>query len=242
MKGRNILLFVICVAVGIAISMQSKVTRGSYEFVSAEIVADDTLAIAQETAEIEQLYGLIEEASDKLNSYEISSNSGIDIKNPLLTEIESLKTYSGLKDMEGEGVIVVIDDGTRDLFEGEDPSNIIVHDIDILTIVNDLKIAGAEVVSINGERILDTTEVNCSGHTVRINNKFSAQPFIIKAIGNPKMLHAAITAPGTYGELLREYGLILKVNKSLNLKIRKHTEGIEYRYLQPYEEIPHEVS
>ena len=93
--------------------------------------------------------------------------------------------------------------------------------MDILRLVNDLKIAGAEAISINGQRLLSNSEINCAGHTIRINNQFLLSP-CYKAIGNPKVLEAALVAPGSYGELLKQYGIYIKVDTSMNVQIPRY--------------------
>ena len=62
----------------------------------------------------------------------------------------------------------------------------IIHDEDLLRVLNELCAAGAEAISINDQRIVATTEVRCAGPTVSVNNVRSAPPYVIKAIGNPK--------------------------------------------------------
>lgn len=45
----------------------------------------------------------------------------------------------------------------------------LVHDMDIMQVINDIKNSGAEAISINGQRVVDKTEIYCSGAFLRIN-------------------------------------------------------------------------
>lgn len=236
MKFKNILFFLFCILIGLLISIQSRIITGSFLYISPKILQEYDNSIKTEKMEIEQMKILISEKQKKLDAYQSFSGESDSILSTMTQELNKIKLISGFTDVQGEGVIITLDDGTRELYQGEDPNDILVHDIDLLTIINDLKVAGAEAISINGQRIINNSEINCSGHSVRINNQFFAQPFIIKAIGAPKTLESAISAPGTYGELLREYGLILNVNKSINIRIAKYSEGNNYKFLKTVEE------
>ncbi len=235
MKIKTIFLLLFCILIGLLISIQSRMITGSFLYISPKVLQDYETSIKTEKMEMEQIKSLIIEKQNKLNEYTGYEESD-NILSAMNQELKRLKLISGFMDIKGEGVIVLLDDGTRDLYQGENPNDILVHDIDLLTIINDLKVAGAEAISINGQRLISNTEINCSGHSVRINNQFFAQPFIIKAIGNPKTLESALSAPGTYGEFLREYGLILNVNKSINIHISKYSEGKDYKFLKTVEE------
>jgi uncharacterized protein YlxW (UPF0749 family) len=114
----------------------------------------------------------------------------------------------------------------------ENPNDILVHDADLLLIINELKTAGAEVISINGQRIVDESSISCSGYTVRINGQFHARPFIIRAIGDGSRMSAALIGPGGYGTLLKDWGLVFKVTLSDQINIPAYTENRFYKYMR----------
>lgn len=231
MKIRKILLFLLCILIGLLITIQSRVISGSFLYVSPKTIQDYKVSIDNQHKENESIQVAIQDKKEQLEQYLESPEKGEEIVKSAEKELTELKMMSGVMDVYGDGIIIVLDDGTRELFPGEDPLDIIVHDVDILKIINELRLAGAEAISINGQRVINTTEINCSGHSIRINNQFFAQPFFIKAIGNPNMMEAAIMSPGGYGELLLTYGLIVDVDKVINLRINKHGESIEFKYL-----------
>ncbi|QXM05823.1 DUF881 domain-containing protein [Crassaminicella indica] len=230
----NILM--LCIIVGLLFALQFKNVKGQYEYVPLKVIHDYKVLIERENKEIKNLKDMIADRENKIEEYEKIQEEGGKFKEALLKELKEEKFRSGFMDMEGPGIILTLDDGTRELEEGEDPNDVLVHDLDILSIINDLKVAGAEAISINGQRLLANSEISCGGHSMRINNQFFAQPFIIKAIGDPKKLEAALTAPVSTGELLKMYGLYVEVNTSLNIKIPKYSEEINFRYLKVSEE------
>ena len=64
---------------------------------------------------------------------------------------------------EGTGVEITVKDDPQATNIGifEDISDHIVHDADLRALVNDLKNAGAEAISINGQRLVNTTAITC---------------------------------------------------------------------------------
>ena len=69
----------------------------------------------------------------------------------------------GLTNLEGTGVEITVKDDPQATNIGifEDISDHIVHDADLRALVNDLKNAGAEAISINGQRLVNTTAITC---------------------------------------------------------------------------------
>ena len=132
--------------------------------------------------------------------------------------------------MTGPGVEIVLDDGVRELHPWEHPNDLLVHDLDLLYVINDLKEAGAEIISVNGQRIVDTSSITCSGYTVRINDRFYGKPFRINAIGDGSRMSAALIGPGGYGTLLKEY-VIFKIAISDDIKIPAYNGDRTYKYM-----------
>lgn len=141
-------------------------------------------------------------------------------------ESEQLQMIIGELDLRGPGVVVFISDGVRELGSGESPNNLLVHDIDIRAILDDLRNAGAEAISVNDERILlEHSEIRCVGPTILVNDKLFAPPFIVKAIGNRKLLEASLNAPQSALDLLRGWGLQIEVSTSMYVEIPKYKGG-----------------
>jgi uncharacterized protein YlxW (UPF0749 family) len=231
----NVLLFAILI--GFSVSLQVKNVKGEYQYVPLRVIHDYKIAIESEQKEIENLYKTLQDKKNQVIEYERIKETGGDIEDAMLQELNEQKLIAGFVDVEGPGVILVLNDGTRELFEGEDPNAVLVHDMDVLTLLNDLKEAGAEAISINGQRVLATSEMTCAGYTIRINNQVFAQPFIIKAIGDPKTLEASLKAPGSHAQILKDfYGLYIEVNTVLNMKIDKFSEDINQHYLTEVKE------
>ncbi len=61
---------------------------------------------------------------------------------------------------------------------GEEYNLDIVHDVDVLRIINDWRGGRAEAISINGQRVLSVTEIKCGGPIIRVNGKGLVAPFL----------------------------------------------------------------
>lgn len=88
----------------------------------------------------------------------------------LVHELEQLSITAGLTDLEGPGVAVVLEDSSSANVTG-DEADYLIHDSDLLSVINELRSAGAEAISLNGERILATSEIRCTGAVVTVNGR-----------------------------------------------------------------------
>lgn len=231
-KFKSILLIVIFMLTGLMVTLQFKSVGTDYSFITIKTMSDLQNEVKRERDEVNQIQMLIESQEAKLRNYEDAIASDGSIQEVLLQDIEHMKIHGGFYDLEGPGVMVLLSDSERELYEGEDPNNVIVHDADVLTIMNDLRIAGAEALSINGQRVLSTSEIQCAGATITINQFTYAQPFVIKAIGNPDVLNAAIRAPNTYAWELKEvYGLRVESHVSERVRIPRYHGQRQLQYI-----------
>src|SRR5262249_10223650 len=59
-------------------------------------------------------------------------------------------------------------------------------------VVNALWRGGANAVTIQGQRVISTTGIKCSGSTIQLQGVPYPQPFVIEAVGDPADLTRAI--------------------------------------------------
>ena len=135
----------------------------------------------------------------------------------------------GLSEVTGPGVTVTLSDSKKDISSALDPSSLVVHDLDVLSVINELQNAGAEAISINDQRIVPTTGIICGGNIIDINKEKVGAPFVIKAIGLPEQL-AALSRPGGYLETLKGYSIGVELKKSNNITIPKYSGTLTYNY------------
>jgi len=179
-------------------------TEMDYDFIRLETVEAFNVEISDTKEEIEALEDYIEQKKYQIEEYQEALRDGT-LEEVLASEVRKQKVNSHLTDLKGPGITVTLEDSDRELDEGEDPNNLIIHDLDVLNILNDLRRAGAEALAINGQRVTSQTQIKCQGATITVNDVTYGQPFVIEAIGDPDTLNAAINAPTSYAYILREY-------------------------------------
>lgn len=236
MKKDNpkIILTLFSIIVGIFIATQIKMKLETYAPVtlkSLQSTKAEIVAINNEISELNKIIKIKEEELSLLENIAKGDDNIIDI---LKEDIKYNKVHSGQTALKGPGIVITMYDNPEERIEGFDINDDVIHDVDILNILNDLRISGAEAISINGERVLATSEINCNGPTISINGRRSATPFIIKAIGDPKLLYASVIAPGTYGDILKSvYHIGFEVEVQDSIVIPAYTRIFNFKFAKP---------
>lgn len=145
-------------------------------------------------------------------------------------ELERLNLLAGTSEVYGPGLEIVLDDSTSTKKVGENPNLYIVHDEDLLRILNELRAAGAEAISVNDQRIGAMSELRCAGPTVSINNVRSAPPYVIRAVGDPKTMASALRLRGGVVDTFAFWGINVKIKDDSRIVVpaQKATRAFEY--------------
>lgn len=215
-KGRNVMIIsigAIALILTMVIFIQFKTVK------ETDITAIETMREAELRTELsnwkakyDEISAKLEETEDKISNYrnDIENNE----KNSKLLDQEYADTeeYLGYTDVQGEGIQVVLDDTEYKQ----------VQSSDILSLVNELRLAGAEAISINDERVVSTTEiVNVDTRFVIVNGKRVVAPFTIKAIGDKKYLESAISIKGGYIDEIKAKEITINYSVEDKLTINK---------------------
>ena len=181
------------------------------------------------SAERDGLAEQVEQLQGELALYREQAASGQAGSEALRAELDQLEITAGLTDVEGPGVTVILEDSASANLTG-DEADYLIHDSDLLSVINELRSAGAEAISLNGERILATSEVRCTGAVVTVNGRRYAAPYIIFAIGDPDTLYSALTMRSGVADVLSQWGITVKVTASDLLLIPKYNGSVDYEY------------
>lgn len=105
----------------------------------------------------------------------------------------------------GPAVTVVLTDAPASVQPaGVDPDLLVVHQQDIQAVVNALWAAGAEAMTIQGQRVSSRTGIKCVGNTVVLHGVPYAPPYRITAIGDVPALERGLRE-SDYLRLYRTY-------------------------------------
>ena len=233
MKKKNIAitLGIMCFVLTIAIIVQIKTINDANKVIGADVNSELKTEVLRWKEKYEKAYSDLEELENILEEKRelATSNDSSSIK--LQEELKTLNALIGSIDVKGEGVVITLADNstvtnqTIGIFENI--SDYLIHDTDLIMLVNELKNAGAEAISINDERIISTTSITCDGTVVQVNGNKISSPFTIKAIGSPALILGAIQRTGGLLEELYAYGLVSSVVEQSDIIIYKYSGVIE---------------
>ncbi|MET9020125.1 DUF881 domain-containing protein [Actinopolymorpha sp. NPDC004070] len=199
---------VVLVVFGLMLAVAAVQTRHFAPEVEKE-KADLIVRIRAEAARNDRLRtragALQEEVSGLQSDILASTTTGKDLS----AQLDALEVIAGTGRVRGPGLRLTIDDAPDDQVSGGDGAEGRILDIDLQQTVNGLWAAGAEAVSVNGERLTAMTAIRGADKSITVDYRPLARPYVVEAIGDPKALEARFTeSPG--GEWL------------LNLKAVQH--------------------
>lgn len=140
----------------------------------------------------------LEDMQEKINEYKQNEKSEEATVSLLEKDIKETKMKLGLTNVSGEGITIkmeALEDYTYS---------------DLLELVNELKDAGAEAISINEQRIVAMSDIVGVGNFVYINNERHLPPFTVKVIGDKTRLQSALTIKGGYIDVHYKYSISIE--------------------------------
>lgn len=196
-------LTLLCVLMGFFFTqeqrIQSSVNAASTDPRSEVLISLITNLEAETAAMEERLSAVREETEAIINQ----TTTGETQLSELQTQLTLQQIRAGITALEGPGVIISLDDNSSGLLSApnDDPNRYVIHYENLLYLLNDLRNAGAEGFSINGQRIVVSSEIRCVGNVILVNTTRLAPPFEIAAIGDPDALNEALRTSATYQQL-----------------------------------------
>lgn len=141
------------------------------------------------------------EKKDKINNYAKNDTKDYKILDDMKAQISDYEMFIGLNKVEGPGIILKINDGTTNALEEntDEINNKLLHDNDMALVLNELRAAGAEAISVNNHRIDPWSGVVCNWAFLGFDDgSMEYAPFNIYAIGDPEKLKAALLEDGSH--------------------------------------------
>lgn len=170
-----------------------------------------------------------EDNQNKIQEYKNTENEKEKASGLIDKELEQTNILLGRTEVKGEGVIVTLRDTNTVEYIAEY----------IRTLMNELKYAGAEAISINGNRIINLTDIVeiTDGYILIYGNTRISSPYKIKAIGDTTYLSSTLNMKNTgFVDIMKSYGLEIEVEESKNITIEAYTREIESKYMKEDEQ------
>lgn len=230
-RGAQATIAAVCLVLGIMLAIQFKTTttyNEQYPQERVEVLAEKLkTATSERDAMAEEILSL----RSQLKNVRENNQAMADLQD----ELQKSSLFAGLLPVKGPGITLTVNDIPRNLQNGDNPNNFIVHDQDLLFLVNELKASGAEAISVNGERITAMSEIRCAGTMILVNTNRIAPPFVIKAIGNPDMLVSGLELQGGWLGTMKLLGYPTHLQKSTKIELDAYNGKIKFSYMTPIE-------
>ncbi|CFX63253.1 Protein of unknown function DUF881 [Syntrophomonas zehnderi OL-4] len=228
-KSGQISIMIVCLILGIMLAVQFKNTQNSDLHLRGARSDELLFTLNNVTQERDSLAREVISLREKIASVQNNNDATAGIQD----ELKKANMAAGLLAVEGPGVVVTLNDSTRTVQVDEDPNSYIIHDKDILRVVNELKAAGAEAISVNNERIIAMSEIRCAGTTILVNSNKIGPPFIIRAIGDPQILESGLAIKGGIVEELKYYSLQVQIQKNDRVEIPAYGSAVKFNFSKP---------
>ena len=233
-KGKRTMIITIsvaCFCLSLIMFMQFKLVNQtditSIENMREEELREELSNWKKKYDESSQKY---EATKEKLEEYKKNKQSNEETEQLMQEELEQIKLILGTTDVEGPGIEIQLKENDNSEF-----GKIMAEDL--LLIVNSLKLSGAEAISINGERIINMSDIvniipNGSESFIKVNGQRILAPYTILAIGNAKYMESSLLGNGGEVDKMKKEGRDVSINQSNKIRINKYEEEIKIKYIQ----------
>ena len=145
----------------------------------------------------------------------------------IAAEVAGLELVTGEVPVRGPGLVVTLDDAP-DAADGTAPErggqlgNGRIYDRDVQDVVNELWAAGAEAISVNGQRLTASTAIRSAGEAVLVDFRPLSPPYVIRAIGDVERMEPAFADSPTarrFQTWTSLYGIGFGTNRATDLRL-----------------------
>eukprot|EP00828_Plagiopyla_frontata_P045413 TRINITY_DN7764_c0_g1_i2.p1 TRINITY_DN7764_c0_g1~~TRINITY_DN7764_c0_g1_i2.p1 ORF type:complete len:515 (-),score=65.74 TRINITY_DN7764_c0_g1_i2:1501-3045(-) len=170
-----------------------------------------------------------------LSKYKRKGEQNIKILEDMKNKISDYELFTGVNSVEGPGIILKINDGYTN-YKEQDTDEInsrLLHDNDMAYVLNELRNAGAQAISVNNHRVVPWSGVICKWAFIGFDDyDMESAPFNIYVIGDPEKLKAAILEDGSYINNLIIRKLSVNIQTSNNIIIPASTSKGTIKFMQ----------
>ena len=147
-----------------------------------------------------------------------------------IKEVDTLKRDLSYTDIQGSGIVLNIDALNEEI---GNIANFVDYNKILVNIVNELKLSGAEFISINGQRINQYSPIVLAGSHINVNLVPIAPPYEIKCIGDKERLSKYINKGSIYLKSIQD-NYPIKVESKIfdNIEMDKMNVPNKLKYIE----------
>jgi len=221
----GIMCFILTMVIFIQVKTVSQTNISELEIMREDELKAEISTLKTKTDEVELK---LKETKEKIVEYQDAINKGKETSELLEAELQETEDLLGKTTVAGEGIVVNLASGEKKILAQ-----------DLIDLVNLLKDAGAEAISINNKRIVyssyivdlivDSDGINQLG----VNGDRIVEPYVVKAIGNITHLESAI-AQKKYGYIDTKVsqGKQVTLEKSDKITINAYKGNLDFEYVK----------
>lgn len=173
-----------------------------------------------------------------IQDMEATGQGGAAVTRDLNGRLEKARIAAGLVALVGPGVVIQLSDSNAAVPAGGSEREYLASGQDVLTVVEELWLAGAEGVAVNGERVTAATAIVDIGGSVLVNSAYIAPPYQVSAIG-PKDMFDRLTRSAGFVDFIRArsetfgIGVSYAVSDAVDLPAYAGSVNLRYGRTQP---------
>jgi uncharacterized protein YlxW (UPF0749 family) len=147
-------------------------------------------------AEQDELKNRILQLRSDIGAVEGQGAGSADLVRQLNGQLEEARIAAGLIPLTGTGIVLRLEDSQAPVPPGASEADYLVGSHDIRTVVEELWLAGAEAIAVNGERVTPTTAIIDIGSSLLVNSAYLAPPYQVTALGPTDLYDRLSRSPG----------------------------------------------
>ena len=219
----GLLVMLLCALLGFAYMIQVNRSTLVYQTMSEDEL---TRLITETNSQIQNLEQRKFELTSQLNSLKASVNKQEEAARIAKQNSQTSGLISGRLPAVGKGVIIHITAGEKERVDAAT----------MFQLLEELRNAGVEVMSVNDIRIVTSSYISDTKHGLLCDAIEINPPYVGKAIGEPQNLQNAVNIAGGVGSRLKvKFGASVYVSTPEEVEIRSTREPKQYQYAKPVE-------
>lgn len=227
-KGKgaiSIVIFFVTVMLVALTSIQFRTVEETNEM-GIETMRDDELRqeILEWKSKYEEVDAKLQSNNEKIQEYTDILKNNQQSSELIEAELKEYNMLVGKTNVAGDGVIIKLTDTNEMSYKA---SNLVY-------LVNELKNAEAEAISINGQRIINMSDiVTIADKYILVNGERIQSPYEVRAIGNQNKLNETLNFPDDgYIDDYKSRGYSIEMNMESNIQIPAYNQNIQLKYLK----------
>lgn len=212
---KHFIILIVCIVTGFIIGYSYNLTKDEEKINSSYLDQEESYRedLIDQKERNKELTEELNNLQIRIREFEKSFAENKDEYEHLLNEAEKLRLMIGEIPSQGQGVRVTLKDGEYNP-NSTNPNEYIVHESHVLSVINELKISGAEAISINGQRLKSNSYIRCNGPVITIDGRQFPAPFVIEAVGDSKSLVASMKIVGGIFDQLLNDRIVVTIEES----------------------------